>query len=361
MNLGAARHSAARSSTPRRRRPNMRVDTDATSDARASLSPPNPTSPPPDPRRDDSPRSSRPEGNRRDALARPRLVIREVATRSKGRGRVKPRRAELETFAHVSPDDGSAVDPLASLPRVDGALRARPATFALPSPVATRRDAPTARHSPPRDPPRSPSRHAPRDAARRGHRGASHGPPAQVPALRHPRRRRPRPAVGLDRSRAARASRRSHATKPPRGSPQHRHRRTRRTTTWRRPRLRRRPIRGTPPRVGRVEIPISVLRRRRPRIRSSRGARGRGRAKMAVPRLVPRPGSQTPFRSRGGASQRARMRVPGTRAGDESRENVRSRVCAVRVDVERTGRPPLRRRRRPRGREERRRHPPRGW
>ena len=155
MNLGAARHSAARSSTPRRRRPTLRVDTDATSDARASLSPPNPTSPPPDPRRDDSPRSSRPEGNRRDALARPRLVIREVVTRTKGRGRVKPRRAELETFAHVSPDDGSAVDPLASLPRVDGASARAPRR--LPSPRLSRRDATRRRrdtHRPaiPRDP-----------------------------------------------------------------------------------------------------------------------------------------------------------------------------------------------------------------
>ena len=186
----------------------MRVDTDATSDARASLSPPNPTSPPPDPRRDGFAPVITSRGNRRDALARPRLVIREVATRSKGRGRVKPRRAELETFAHVSPDDGSAVDPLASLPRVDGALRARPATFA--SPRLSRRFAPDgATLTAPRSP-RSASRHAPRDAARRGRGELPTDPPPKYPhyVTRDDADRVPR--TGL-RAFRARASRRSHA------------------------------------------------------------------------------------------------------------------------------------------------------
>ena len=139
-----------------------------------------------------------------------------MATRTKGRGRVKPRRAELETFAHVSPDDGSAVDPLASLPRVDGALRARPATFALPSPVATRRDAPTARHSPPRDPPRSPSRHAPRDAARRGHRELPTDPPPKYPhyVTRDDADRVPR-LDWTDRAQRARAEDRMRRSLPP--------------------------------------------------------------------------------------------------------------------------------------------------
>lgn len=62
-----------------------------------------------------------------DEVTRPRLVIRRVATATRGKGRVKPRKAQMETCGDVKT--------LADLPRVDGTRAApshHPATFHLP-------------------------------------------------------------------------------------------------------------------------------------------------------------------------------------------------------------------------------------
>ena len=61
-----------------------------------------------------------------DEVTRPPLVIRRVATATRGKGRVKPRKAQMETLG-----DGKT---LADLPRVDGTRGATshdPATFHL--------------------------------------------------------------------------------------------------------------------------------------------------------------------------------------------------------------------------------------
>jgi hypothetical protein len=47
-----------------------------------------------------------------DEVTRPRLVIRRVETATRGKGRVKPRKAQMETCGDVKT--------LADLPRVDG-------------------------------------------------------------------------------------------------------------------------------------------------------------------------------------------------------------------------------------------------
>lgn len=62
-----------------------------------------------------------------DEVTRPRLVIRDVATATRGKGRVKPRKAQMETCGDVKT--------LAELPRVDSTRAApshHPATFHLP-------------------------------------------------------------------------------------------------------------------------------------------------------------------------------------------------------------------------------------
>ena len=297
----------------------MRVDTDATSDARASLSPPNPTSPPPDPRRDDSPRSSRPEGNRRDALARPRLVIREVATRSKGRDRASSRAARSSRLLRTSPpttDRRSIRSPACPASTVRSARAPR----RLPSPRLSRRDATRRRRDTHR--PRSPRSFQTRFLATQPEEDTGELPTDPPPKYPHYVTRDDgsptASAVGLDRSRA-------------RASGEDRMRRSLPVV-----------LRNTGI-VGHVEPPRGVDRTTsptdsgdsstsgesgNPRLRpptatspdrsSRRGLGDGGRAKMPVPRPVPRPGSQTPFRSRGGASQRARGCVYRVRAPETS-------------------------------------------
>ena len=224
-------------------------------------------------------------------------------------------------------------------------VRARPATFALPR--RSRRDATRRRRDThrPRSP-RSPSRHAPRDAARRGHRGASHGPPAQVPALRHPRRRRPRPAVGLDRSRAARraevacdeASPWFSATPASSDTSNHHVASTAPTSPT---------DSGDSSTSGESGNPVSVLRRRRPRIRSSRGARGRDARKwrcLVSSRDPDRKHRFDPVVER----HNARGCVYRVRAPETSRAKMSAREFARCASTWNERAPPLRRRRRPR-------------
>ena len=87
-----------------------------------------PTDPPPSDRVEGD--ASEKSESTNDEVTRPRLVIRRVATATRGKGRVKPRKAQMETRGDVKT--------LADLPRVDGTRCATsddPATFHLPSSV----------------------------------------------------------------------------------------------------------------------------------------------------------------------------------------------------------------------------------
>ena len=79
------------------------------------------------------------------AVARPRpMVIRSVNTKSRGKGRIKPRLAQVERMGGVD-DAAGAIEALASMPRERGRTRPRPIHASRPTKSHVR--------SPPESPP----------------------------------------------------------------------------------------------------------------------------------------------------------------------------------------------------------------
>ena len=145
------------------------------------------------------------------AVARPRpMVIRSVNTKSRGKGRIKPRLAQVERMGGVD-DAAGAIEALASMPRERGTrgphTDPRVTSNQIARPFASR----VAPHQPTVQTPFPlHSRRRPRPRPRQ--RRVTHRPAPAVPLLHHRRRRPGGSAPGLDQWLSAQPSVRLDAT-----------------------------------------------------------------------------------------------------------------------------------------------------